>query len=75
MQALLEQLDVFAKRRSQDLVEKLCGSISETGALSLQLWGWEDQLDAEKIMSELVREQSEFVMALQMKLQKIQQLL
>jgi len=75
LQALLEQLDVFAKRRSQDLVERLCSSLFGTGDLSLQLWGWEDQLDVNQTVSGLVREQSEFVMALQMKLRKIQQLL
>ena len=80
VQALAAQLDVSATRTSGSKIEDLCSSIHGGAAicsedLSHELWAWEDRLDLNKVMSSLVWEQTEFVMALQARLQKIQQLL
>ncbi len=80
MQALGEQLKSSISRSSEDKVEQLCGDVvSGTEAckedLTHELWGWEKQLDLNMVMSGLVCEQTDFVMALQVRLQKIQQLL
>lgn len=80
MQALAEQLDILATRTSGSRIEELCSCVHGGEAmcsedLSHELWAWEDKFDVNKVMSSLVCEQKEFVMALKARLQKVQQLL
>ena len=68
------------KRTRSSKVEELCSSVHDdntagTEGLSHELWAWEGQLDVDKVLSGLVWEQTELVMALQGRLQNIQKLL
>ena len=80
LQALLEQLHAVTKRDTKALLEELCSRLSGnnqagTSDLSRELWAWEDQLDVRETLSAFICEQTEFIFAVQLRLQKIQQLL
>ena len=80
LQALVEQLDKSTKQTRSSKVEELCNIVHGDSAAcsesrNHELWAWEEHNDVDKVLSDLVWEQTEFVMALQAKLQKLQQIL
>ena len=80
LQDLLEHLHAITKRDSETLLEELCSRLAGnnqagTSDLSRELWAWENQLDVRETLSAVNCEQTEFISAVQLRLQMIQQLL
>ena len=80
LQDLLEHLHAITKRDSEALLEELYSQLAGdnqagTSNLSHELWAWEDQLDVRETLSAVICEQTDFINAVQLRLQKIRQLL
>ena len=79
LQDLLEHLHAITKRDSEALLEELHSRLAGnnqagTSDLSRELWAWQDQLDVRETLSAVMCEQTEFISAVKLRLQKIQQL-
>lgn len=80
LQALLDHTQAIMSRDSEALLREQCSSLATestagTPDLSSELWAWEAQFDLKDVLSGVMSEQTEFLSAVQSRLQKVQQLL